>query len=257
MPELPEVETLCRQLQKKIAGRKILASKVYDDKLSSIRNLKTGNVLKVERQGKTIIINLEYGDSIKIHLRMTGRLLWQKVSQRPKHGRWRMSFADGYVFLVDPRRFATVKVERTSEKKNSNDLMADFDEKNFLEKQAGRKVNIKVLLMDPKALSGIGNIYACEILHRSGISPLRQASTLSEKEWKKMFSAARRVLEKGIEKRGTSISDWRDLYGCQGENQHELKAYGRERERCSICGGEVRRIKQGGRSTFYCPDCQK
>jgi formamidopyrimidine-DNA glycosylase len=112
-------------------------------------------------------------------------------------------------------------------------------------------------MMDPKAIAGIGNIYACEILHSAGISPLRRASTLSMKEWKTIFSHAKRILNKGIEKRGTSISDWRDLYGCQGENQDELKAYGQERMRCSICGGTICRIKQGGRSTFYCPDCQK
>ncbi|KUG24450.1 formamidopyrimidine-dna glycosylase [hydrocarbon metagenome] len=257
MPELPEVETLCRQLQEKLCGRKILVSEVYDDKLSGIKNFKTGRIIKVERQGKTIVIHLDSGYFIKIHLRMTGRLLWQENFKRPKHSRWKLSFDDGYVFLVDPRRFATVKVEKTRQEQLNNDLIADFDEKNFLENQAGRKVNVKTLLMDPKAVAGIGNIYACEIFHCSGISPLRQASTLSRQEWKRIFRIARRILKKGIEKRGTSISDWRDLYGCQGENQHELKAYGQERKRCSICGGEICRIKQGGRSTFYCPDCQR
>jgi formamidopyrimidine-DNA glycosylase len=257
MPELPEVETLCRQLQKKICGSKILATEVYDDKLSGIRNLKAGKVSGVERKGKTIEIQLDDSRSILIHLRMTGRLLCQKSPERPKHSRWRMTFKDGNVFLVDPRRFATVKIERTRAEKIQNDLTADFDEKAFLEKQAGRKVNVKMLLMDPKVVAGIGNIYACEILHRSGISPLRQASTLSSQEWKKVFGNAKRILKKGIEKRGTSISDWRDLYGRKGENQFELRAYGQEGKLCSICGGTICRIKQGGRSTFYCPNCQK
>jgi formamidopyrimidine-DNA glycosylase len=257
MPELPEVETLCRQLQEKICGRKILVSEVYDDKLSGIKNFKPGRIIKVERQGKTIVIHLDNGYFIKIHLRMTGKLIWQEIVKRPKHSRWKLSFDDGHVFLVDHRRFATVKVEKSRQEKLKNDLIEDFDEKNFLENQAGRKVNVKTLIMDPRAVAGIGNIYACEILHCSGISPLRQASTLSRQEWKKIFSNARRILKRGIEKRGTSISDWRDLYGCQGENQHELKAYGQERKRCSICGGEICRIKQGGRSTFYCPDCQR
>jgi formamidopyrimidine-DNA glycosylase len=257
MPELPEVETLCRQLHQKICNRKILATEVYDNKLSGVKNFKAGKIVKVERQGKTIVIHLENGNSIKIHLRMTGRLLWQKSSARPKHGRWKLSFADGHVFLVDPRRFATVKVEKTKQEKINNDLLAVFDEKAFLEKQASRKINVKTLLMDQKALAGIGNIYACEILHRSGVSPLRQASALSSKEWKKIFSYAKRILKKGIEKRGTSISDWRDLYGHRGENQHELKVYGREGEKCFVCGDNVCRIKQGGRSTFYCPCCQK
>ena len=257
MPELPEVETLIRQLREKICGSKILAAEVFDDKLAGIKNLKAGKVAGVERKGKTIEIRLDDGRSILIHLRMTGRLLWQENNERLKHSRWRMTFKDGNVFLVDPRRFATVNVERTKKEKIVNDLLKYFDEKYFLEKHARRKVNVKILLMDPKAIAGIGNIYACEILHSSGISPLRQASTLSREEWKKVFGNARRILKKGIEKRGSSISDWRDLYGRQGDNQHELKVYGQEGKRCSICGGTIYRIKQGGRSTFYCPNCQK
>ena len=257
MPELPEVETLCRQLQEKICGRKILESVIYDEKLVGIKNLKGRIVSAVERRGKMVTILLDDGNFVLIHLRMTGRLFWQEDSARPKHSRWKIAFTDGNVFLIDPRRFATVKVEKSIPEKCQNDFITCFDEKAFIEKHTKRKVKVKVLLMDPKAVAGIGNIYACEILHRSGISPLRQASTLSVKEWKKVFGNAKRILKKGIEKRGTSISDWRDLYGRRGENQHELKTYGREGTCCSMCGGTICRIKQGGRSTFYCLDCQK
>jgi len=257
MPELPEVETLCRQLRKKIFGRKILASEVYDEKLAGIKNLKGRIIAAIERRGKTVNVFLDDGTFISIHLRMTGRLLWQKDSTRPKYSRWMMTFKDGNVFLIDPRRFATVKVQKAIPDKTRNDLLTGFDEKAFIEQHAVRKMNVKTLLMDPKALAGIGNIYACEILHQSGVSPLRQAFTLSGEEWKKVFDTAGKILKKGVEKRGTSISDWRDLFGDPGENQHELKAYGRERKSCTNCGGTIRRIKQGGRSTFYCPDCQK
>jgi len=256
MPELPEVETLCRQLRRKISGGKILDSKIYDQKLTGIKNLKGCVVSAVERRGKTITIFLAEGPCALIHLRMTGRFFWQKDSSRPKHSRWKMTFKDGHVFLVDPRRFATVNVQKATPEKIQNDLITGFDEKAFLEKHAGRRVNIKNLLMDPRAIAGIGNIYVCEILHRAGISPLKSALDLSGEEWKKIFTNARRILKKAIEKRGTSISDWRDLYGRKGENQHELKAYGRDGKRCLVCGGSIRRIKQGGRSTFYCPDCQ-
>ena len=257
MPELPEVETLCRQLHARIAEKKILATAVYDDKLAGLGSVRGSTVKAVRRSGKTIVLMLNDGRSITIHLRMTGRLLWQQGTQREAYTRWRMTLADGNVDLVDPRRFATVKVETTGPEKDFKDLMTDFHEKAFLEKQSMRKVSVKVLLMDPKAIAGIGNIYACEILHRAGISPFRQAATLSEKEWKTVLRQARRILKKGIEKRGTSISDWRDLYGCQGENQNELKAYRREGKTCCICGGVIARVKQGGRSTFYCPQCQK
>ncbi|HNZ65356.1 MAG TPA: bifunctional DNA-formamidopyrimidine glycosylase/DNA-(apurinic or apyrimidinic site) lyase [Smithella sp.] len=257
MPELPEVETLCRQLTKKISGKRILSAEVYDSKLSGVKNFKQGTVVDVKRQGKTICINLADGNSLSIHLRMTGRLLWQESAVKPTYSRWRMRFKTGNVFLVDPRRFATVRVMKTVQGNIQNDFITGFDEKIFLAMHAGRKVTIKTLLMDPKAVAGIGNIYACEILKGAGISPLRIASALSRQEWKRIFTVARKILKKGIEKRGTSISDWRDLYGRPGENQRELKAYGREKKCCTLCGGTICRIKQGGRSTFYCPGCQK
>lgn len=257
MPELPEVETLSRQLQEKICGRTILATEVYDDKLAGIKNLKGRLVAAVERKGKTVAILLDDGNSVMIHLRMTGRLFWQNDSSRPKHSRWRMTFADGNVFLVDPRRFGTVTILKTVENDQDKDIFKEFDFKAFLKHHGSRRTKIKSLMMDQKAVAGIGNIYACEILHRTGIHPERAAATLTSDDWKKVFRQAKIVLKTAINKRGTSISDWRDLYGCKGENQHELKAYGREGKRCCTCGGTICRIKQAGRSTFYCPDCQK
>lgn len=257
MPELPEVETLCRQLHEKIAGREILATMVYDDKLAGLENVRGRAIEEVRRSGKTIVLKLSDSRSIAIHLRMTGRLLWHQNKTKEKHTRWRMTVGDGNVDLVDPRRFATIRIGLERQDKDGKDLMTDFDEKAFLKQQALRKVSVKILLMDPKAIAGIGNIYACEILHGAGISPFRLAATLTEREWKAVFRQARRILKKGIKKRGTSISDWRDLYGRKGENQNELKAYGQEGKTCHTCGGTIRRIKQGGRSTFYCPLCQK
>lgn len=257
MPELPEVETLCRQLQVKIAGEVIRETFVFDEKLEEAGNIRACVVCAVRRLGKTILLTLDDRRSISIHLRMTGRLFWHQDGKRRPYTRWRMSFTDGDVDLVDPRRFATVRIISTPQIIPRNDLLANFDEQEFFERQANRKVNIKTLLMNPEALAGIGNIYACEILYRTGIAPYRRADGLDGKEWKSIFREARRILKKGIEKRGTSISDWRDLYGCPGENQKELKVYGREDEKCRRCGGVIVRIKQGGRSTFYCPTCQR
>ena len=257
MPELPEVETLCRQLHKKISGGKILATEIYDDKLSTIKNVRGRKVIAVEREGKKIIIVLDNGYAIFIHLRMTGRLLWQKDSVRPKHGRLRITFADGNVFLDDPRRFATVDVLIKKKSDVTKDIFKSFDLKYFLRTHACRKTNVKTLIMDKNAIEGIGNIYASEILHQAGVSPERPAANLKGVEWNKIFRQAGIIMGKAIKKRGTSISDWRDLYGRKGENQHELKAYGQEGKRCSSCSGTIQRIKQGGRSTFYCPKCQK
>jgi len=194
---------------------------------------------------------------VLIHLRMTGRLFWQNDSARPKYSRWRMTFADGNIFLVDPRRFATIKVLKKMEGDTEKDIFKAFDLRAFLTDHGSRRTNVKSLMMDQKAVSGIGNIYACEILHRTGIHPERLAATLTKDDWKKVFHEAKIVLKTAINKRGTSVSDWRDLYGRKGENQNELKAYGREGERCNMCGGKICRIKQGGRSTFYCSHCQK
>lgn len=256
MPELPEVETLCRQLRDRISGEKILMTIVYDDKLAGLENLGGRVIEEVHRHGKTLSLGMDDGRSIVIHLRMSGRLFWHTSKTTRPHSRWRMMFTNGNVDLVDPRRFATVKIARTGPEDKFKDLLGSFDEKTFLEKQASRKVGVKILLMDAKAIAGIGNIYACEILHRAGISPFRQAMTLTVKEWKKIFRHARSILKTGIDKRGTSISDWRDLYGCPGENQNLLTAYGQEGKTCRSCGGIITRVKQGGRSTFYCPQCQ-
>jgi len=257
MPELPEVETLCRQLQEKIAGKKISAAEIYDSKLAPITNIKGRTIAAVRRNGKMIEILLDNGDSLLIHLRMTGRLLWQREVNQPKHSRWHLSFGKGNLYLVDPRRFATVKVLPTKDHPTGNDILRHFAKQTFLADYGCRKTKIKNLLMDQRAVTGIGNIYACEILYGVGIHPERTAATLTHDEWKKLFEKAKSILQKAIVKRGTSISDWRDLNGHPGENQYILKAYGQEGKKCKRCGGTITRIKQGGRSTFYCPECQK
>jgi formamidopyrimidine-DNA glycosylase len=257
MPELPEVETLCRQLKKRIYGQKILNTETFDAKLTGIRNIKGRSVVAVERRGKTIAINLNDGDTIHIHLRMTGRLLWQKLPEAPKYSRWKMTFADGFIFLVDPRRFATVRVIRNKEYETDREIFGDFEPKEFVRQHGGRKTKIKTLIMNQNVINGIGNIYACEILHRAGIHPERTAATLTKDDWGRIFRQAKGILKKAIEKRGTSISDWRDLYGRKGENQPQLKVYGRGGKRCAICGGTICRIKLSGRGTYLCPDCQK
>ena len=257
MPELPEVETLCRQLQQKIAGSKIAASEIYDSKLAHVKDIAGLTIAAVRRSGKTIEIILNDGHSVFIHLRMTGRLLWQEESYGPKHSRWHLSLDTGNLYLVDPRRFATVTFLQTKDSLTGNDIMQGFDRQAFIAKHGRRKVKVKNLIMDQKAVKGIGNIYACEILHAAGIHPEKIAATLTNKNWQNIFGKAKHILKKAIDKRGTSISDWRDLYGLKGENQFKLKAYGREGEKCNKCGGTIVRIKQGGRSTFYCPRCQK
>jgi formamidopyrimidine-DNA glycosylase len=256
MPELPEVETLCRQLQAKVAGKIITATEVYDDKLAGLKDICGRKVIAVRREGKTIVITLDNGFFILIHLRMTGRLFWQKADGMIRHSRFRLGFGDGNILLVDPRRFATIKIVRQIAP-GKQDLFTAFNLEDFILHHGRRKTNVKNVLMDQKAIAGIGNIYACETLYSAGISPEMVAATMKMVQWKKVFHHAKAIMKKAIQKRGTSVSDWRDLYGCQGENQHELKVYGRAGEKCFHCREKIERIKQGGRSTFYCPQCQK
>jgi formamidopyrimidine-DNA glycosylase len=257
MPELPEVETLCRQLHKKIVGAKILRTDVLDDKLAGLENIRECVIDEVRRCGKTIHLILNDGRSVLVHLRMSGRLFWKAQNTREQYTRWRIRTDGGNIDLIDPRRFATVKIVKTRAESDERDLLLNFSRRSFLEKQAKRKVSVKVLLLDPQAISGIGNIYACEILHRAGILPFRQASSISDDEWMRIFKHAKHILKRGIEKRGTSISDWRDLYGCAGEYQKELRVYGKEGKSCRVCGSHIERVRQSGRSTYYCPLCQE
>jgi formamidopyrimidine-DNA glycosylase len=120
-----------------------------------------------------------------------------------------------------------------------------------------RRLPVKNFLMDQKVIAGIGNIYASEILFRSRVSPLRMASSLSLREWGKIIRVAGKVLERAVQCRGTSISDWKDLYGEEGEYQAHLRVYGREGKACRRCGNSIRRVVMSGRGTFYCPACQK
>lgn len=256
MPELPEVETLCRQLHRRIAGKIIADVESMDPKLPNIK-IKGQKIIAVRREGKTVAIVLDDGHRILIHLRMTGRLLWQKGRDRPRHSRWLMSFSEGHVFLVDPRRFATVKVTGAKAINPDNDLLNNFDRDAFLNGHGKSKAAIKNILLNQRAIAGIGNIYASEILHLSRISPWRRAADINKTEWNKIFCSSRRILLGAIEKRGTSISDWRDLYGRMGKNQNELLAYGREGKACVNCGDMIIKSRQGGRSTFYCFRCQK
>jgi len=119
-----------------------------------------------------------------------------------------------------------------------------------------RTRSLKSFLMDQQIIGGIGNIYACEILFRAGLSPLRQAASLSPDDWRRVQGAMVAVLSRAIDCRGTSISDWRDLFGREGEYQKELRVYGREGKKCRRCDGVVRRERLLGRGTWFCPNCQ-
>jgi len=258
MPELPEVETLCRQLRQVIAGAKITKTRIVDSKLGTIEGIEGKQVCGVNRHGKALAIELEGDLSLVLHFRMTGRLLWQNNGNGLlPHTRLVVSFPHGRLVLIDPRRFATVTVHK---KGNSlplgSDPLADCDPSRLLEIAQHSTLPIKSFLMDQRRLRGIGNIYACEILYHARMDPWRKVNSLSLDEWKEIAEATGKILIRAIACRGTSVSDWRDLFGREGEHQNCLSVYGREGAACYSCGKEIKRKKLNGRGTYYCPTCQ-
>ncbi len=258
MPELPEVETLRRQLQA-IVGEELLESVVLDSKLEGIGvSGAARKVAEVVRHGKWLSVVLTGGDEIRFHLRMTGRLLHSTETVSRPHVRFMLRFRKSRLYLIDPRRFATVTLEEAGSGLLPGRDALQACSAEFLETAArSRKVSVKTFLMDQKAIAGIGNIYACEILHAAGIHPERATSKISRTEWKRISAVTPSILKAAIACRGTSVSDWRDLSGKKGEYQKRLRVYKREGGSCTRCGGTIRRTRQGGRSTFHCPDCQK
>lgn len=257
MPELPEVETLCRQLRPVIVGRDILSRRVIDRKLAHLPPLEGRTVRSIDRHGKRMIWALSDGQCLVFQLRMTGRLFWLEGEELPPHARLVLSFHEGRLVLSDPRRFATVELCRSPAASPVADGLAGLEPKKLAAAACRRRLPVKSFLMDQKAVAGIGNIYASEILYRAGVDPMRPACSLLPSEWKNVASAVCRILGRAVESRGTSISDWRDLYAGPGEYQHHLRVYGRKGEPCPTCRREILRVVIAGRSTFYCPNCQK
>jgi formamidopyrimidine-DNA glycosylase len=259
MPELPEVETLCRQLKPVILNKQILSVEIQDSKLGSVGRLAGKKVASVARHGKALEITLDNEDKLRLHLRMTGRLQWQTGQQAlPPHTRFVMSFSTGRLLLIDPRRFATLTLNCNGVcEAFINDPLQDHGISRLWELSRKKKLSVKSFLMDQRVIAGIGNIYACEILHEASIDPARRACNISRKEMERIAAAGKRILKRAIDCRGTTVSDWRDLFGMRGEYQHELKVYGREGLPCSRCQSGIQRVRLSGRGTFFCPSCQK
>lgn len=257
MPELPEVETLCRQLRKTIVGQTLLKTLTLDNKLPDFAELMGRRVVSVHRRGKNIIVSFDDGTVLAVHLRMTGRLLWREAeTETLPYTRFIMTFPTGRIFFIDPRRFMTLSRKSTSPSVCGPDPLAGIDPLYLAARSQNRKGPVKTFLLDQAVIAGIGNIYACEILYQAGINPARPAYSLSEKEWQRILAATDAVLIKAIACRGSSISDWRDFQGDKGTFQHELVVYGRAGTPCPRCGEMIARFSLGGRGTYFCPGCQ-
>lgn len=277
MPELPEVETVRRGLEeitlgKTFTGAEILRSKTLaapedsDYFLGAIKGL---SITAWQRYGKYLLGELSDGSHLGVHLRMTGKFLWTSPDEPlQKHTRLRFFLeGDRELRFVDVRTFGQIWwVPAQTEVKTVitgltrlgvEPLSADFTVKYLKEKCKNRKRSMKTFLLDQAIIAGIGNIYADESLFKAGILPTRSANSLKPKEIKKLHTAIIDVLELSISQGGTTFSDFVSTTGTNGNYGGMALTYGRTGEPCRVCGTPIERIKLGGRSTHYCPVCQK
>lgn len=272
MPELPEVETVSRQLDLLISGRAVRSLQIHDRLLGDISTgrVRGSRVIRVFRLGKEVVLELERRTRscprlwLSVHLRMTGRLLWQPGTGRPgpadyPHLRARLVLEGGQVDFVDPRRFGVLRL--TGEPDKLQPAGADPTTRGFtpgllLRLLAGSRQEIKPWLLRQDRVTGLGNIYASEILARARLHPARTAGSLQWAEVRRLHAATVNILRRAIRHCGTTFSDFQDSAGETGSFQQFLTVYGHENDPCRRCRIPVRRIVQQGRSTYFCPACQ-
>jgi len=283
MPELPEVETVRRGLSPAMEGARIARADVNRPDLRwplpdcMAERLTGARVEHLGRRSKYILAALDTGETLLVHLGMSGRML---VSGDPlgrfhhehpapqKHDHVVLHMENGArITFNDARRFGAMDL-------CPSDAVADhawlaslgpeplgnaFNADTLIERFRGRMTPVKSALLDQHVVAGLGNIYVCEALHRAGISPTRKAGRIGAARVAALVPVIREVLTEAIAAGGSSLKDFRQSDGELGYFQHSFRAYGREGEPCLTpeCGGKIRRIVQSGRSTFYCPQCQR
>ena len=268
MPELPEVETIVNGLQKQIVGKKIVRVRIILPKIvrgdaEDFITLVSGTTIqKVCRRGKMLVVDLAEGKSILIHLKLSGQLVFSS-SDAPviKHTHLILELSDGYQLrYLDVRQFgylcltdASMVQELTPSGADPLEISGD-EFKGLIQ---SRKTRLKSLLLDQSFLAGIGNIYADEILHKVGIHPLQHSHTLNEIQITRLYQAMQEILRQAIEQRGSSISDYVDSSGQKGDYQRYHQVYQRQGQPCLTCHEKIVRVKIGGRSSHFCPNCQK
>lgn len=268
MPELPEVETIIRGLQQQLVGLKIVRIRVNLPKVirrGDISLLKGAAIQGISRRGKIILITLSNKITILVHLKMSGQIIYTS-SEKPatKHTHLIFELSDGnQLRYIDPRQFGYFLLIKNSELSQirplttlgPDPLKISLDD--FKERISKRKGRIKSLLLNQSFLAGIGNIYADEILHQAQIHPLKPAQNISVPQIERLYQASKEILTEAIERKGSSIRDYLDSSGQEGNYQKLHQAYQREGKPCLTCQTKIARLKIGGRSSYFCPNCQK
>jgi formamidopyrimidine-DNA glycosylase len=288
MPELPEVETVRRGLAPAMEGARFAKVEVRRGDLrwplpkGFAQRLHGKTVEGLGRRAKYLLADLSSGDVLLMHLGMSGSFRVGKDAAPGKyyHERSKSTAHDHIVFHMsngatvtfnDPRRFGSMKLVQRAKLEQEpllrvlgpEPLGNEFDAAMLAEACAGKKTSLKAALSDQRVVAGLGNIYVCEALFRARVSPKRVASTIADRNGKpneraeKLVDAIKAVLKDAIEAGGSSLRDHRRADGSLGDFQHNFQVYDREGQPCPNCKGKIKRIVQVGRSTFYCPSCQK
>ena len=295
MPELPEVETVRRQLEPELVGRRIEGASVLDERLtrpesprSVERAVEGREVTAVARRGKYLLVGLEGGRTLALHLRMTGNLLLRDPAEgatadlmkterlggprvyesapAPSHVRARFDLDDGRELLfTDVRRFGQAVVLDAGDQLEDffaarlgvEPLSGELTPERLLELAKGRKAPVKSFLLSQSRVAGIGNIYADEALWRARLHPLSPAGSMKLEHAERLVEGIVGALEAGLDHGGASIDDYRDSRGERGSMQDEFLVHTREGEPCPRGDGEIQRIVVAGRSTYFCPACQE
>jgi formamidopyrimidine-DNA glycosylase len=291
MPELPEVETVRMGLAPAMEGQRISKVEVRERRLrwplpkDFEKRLRGQTVKGLGRRAKYLLADLSSGDVLLMHLGMSGSMRLSRngeqvlgdpryfeIAKNTKHDHVVFHMGNGATITFnDPRRFGSMKVVPRA-KLDADPLLRDlgpeplgneFDAAMLAKACAGKKTSLKAALSDQRVVAGLGNIYVCEALFRARLSPKRQASTIAERDGKPnerafaLVDAIKAVLHDAIKAGGSSLRDHRRADGSLGDFQHRFNVYDREGEPCPHCKGRIKRIVQTGRSTFYCPKCQK
>ncbi len=272
MPELPEVETIVRCLRPHLVGRRVKSFRILYPPLLRLdvgaapAQLMEKRVIGLHRRGKMILMDFSGGRSLLFHLKMTGQLfLCPRKIPEDKHTRLVMSFqglAEDLRFR-DVRKFGFVRAAETSRIEAAPELRSlgpeplELEPERFLALIRGRPGRLKSFLLNQSAVAGIGNIYADEILFEARLHPQSDVCRLNRRKIDRLQAATRLILTEAIRCRGTSVRDYRDGIGREGDFQRRLRVYGRESLPCLRCGAKIRRIRLSGRSSFFCPRCQR
>jgi formamidopyrimidine-DNA glycosylase len=273
MPELPEVETIRRQLEPAITGARIVSAQVLDERWTrpvpprQVEEALAGRRIgAVERRGKYLLLRLEGGRTLAMHLRMTGNLLLgAEGGSGLRHLRAILALDGGLSLLfTDARRFGQAVVLDDEEldayfasRLGVEPLSEAFTAAELCRLAAGRRAPLKSFLLNQLGVAGIGNIYADEALHRAALHPLSPAGSMKPEECERLRQGIVETLEAGLRTGGASVDDYRDARGEQGTMQDEFLVHTREGKPCPRCGAEIRRIVVAGRSTYFCPSCQR